>query len=206
MSRDDELLMDCFLLIFQFVDNRNKKLKIQYRITKLVKHLYGKHRVCRDEIAFHLTRLFEARGRHIKYDPDRSPLELYVAYFVYYGLLNLLSECENSKKRAIEVPLSEFLQGESVSTIGRPAEPYEEGGLEGLTNHRTPEDEIIGKELLDLASRFFVKPDLEVLLGISDRQTAAEELGLKYDSYCKHLSRKVVRFRSVITNLGYGPQ
>lgn len=206
MIRDDELLMDCFLLIFQFVDNSNKRLKIQSRITKMVKHLYGKHRVRREEIAFHLSRQFEARGRHIKYDPERSPLELYVAYFVYYGLLNLLNECRNSSKRATEIPLSELVPGESVSTIGTPPEPYEEVGLEGLTNHRTPEDEIIGKELLNLASRFFAKADLEVLLGISDRQTAAEAWGLKYDSYCKHLSRKVERFRSVITKLGYGPQ
>jgi len=199
----DDLLIDCFLLIFQLIDNRHKHLKIQSRITKLVKYLYGKYQVDRDEIDVHLSHRFEARQRHLKYDPEKSPLETYVSYFVYYGLLNLLCECKRSGNIGNKVPLSELINGDSIATLGRPVESFEKPGIEALINTVTPEDQIIGKQLLEIALRHFGKTDLDVLLGISDRATTSRTLSMKYHSYCKRLNRKVENFRAVINLLGY---
>jgi hypothetical protein len=203
VNRDDDLLFDCLLLVFQFIDNRNREYKIQSCINRLVKYLYGKYRVYRDDIEGYLSKRFIERRRHLKYDPERSSLEIYVGYFVYYGLLDLICECQRHRERCLEVPLSQLNFGERVSTAGRPAENFEDFGIEGLTNRISPEDEIIGKELMELADGFFEELDLAVLLGAVDRKTAAQKMGRSYVNYRKHLNRQVARFRSFIKDYGY---
>lgn len=202
-NRDDDLLFDCLLLVYQFIDNRHREYKIQSCIKRLVKYLYGKYRVYRGDIEGYLTRTFTERRRHLKYDPERSPLEIYVAYFVYYRLLDLICECQRHRERCLEIPLSQLSFGERVQTSGRPTENYEDLGIDGLTNPVSPEDEIIGKELMGLAEAFFDELDLAVLLGAMDRSEAAKKLGMPYDTYQKSLKRKVARFRSFIKDYGY---
>ncbi len=204
MNSAEDLLIDCALLISRFINNRNRGLKLQAPITKFVKDLYRKFGIRREEIESRLWFKFRTRQRHLKYDPSRSPIETYVAYFTYYELLTMVCECQRYRAQQSEIPLSQLACGETVSTIGRSTEPYEKEGIEGLTDPCTPEDHIIGNELMDLAGRYFGQTDLEVLLGITDRKAAAEKLGMNYYSYCKHLNRKVERFRHIINKHGYG--
>ena len=204
MKNNEDLLKECWLLILEYVEWQHSKLLIQSRITKLVKTLYGQFDVSRGEIVFELYKKFENRERHLKYDPSRSPLERYIAHFVFNELRTLICKCQKDRDKRNEVLFSQLPHRSTVSTIGRTIDPYEKAGIEGLINPHSPEDQILGKELMDLAARYFGDFDLEVLLGISDRKSAAEKLGMKYDSYCKHLSRKVERFRHIIKKYGYG--
>ncbi len=203
MRDNDDLLEECWMLIFDYIELQNSRLRIQARISYLVKNLYGKFDVSRGEIIFKLYEIFKKRERHLKYDSSRSPLELYVAHFVLNELKTLICKCQKKREKRNEIVFSQLPHRETVSTIGRSIDPYEKAGLEGLVNPHTPEDYIIYNQLMDFAGRYFGQTDLEVLLGISDRKTTAEKLGRNYYCYCKRLARKVDNFRRIIKRYGY---
>lgn len=106
-------------------------------------------------------------------------------------------------KKSRTIPLSELYIGDRIPRGGSSIEPYEREGMDGLINLNTPEDELIGKELMQMALDFFGDDDLSVLLGARDRKDEAERIGVDYYSYCKRLKRKTQKFRSHLENIGY---
>lgn len=200
---DGILLIQSELLIGDFLEGRGGRFGILNSINRNVKQLYHRYGITRDEIGSRLKYTFLKRSRHIKYDSDRASIDSYVAWFVYYEVLTLMDECQRRLKRCRTIPLSELDIGERVSRIGASVEPYERQGSDGLTNYDSPEDEIIGKELMQMALDFFGKDDLEVLLEARARTEEAERLGIDYYTYCKRLKRKVERFRSHLEAIGY---
>jgi hypothetical protein len=203
MEGDELILIDCLSLILKFIEGRSGKFGIQKSIQYYVKHLYYRYGITRDQICSRLFYDFRNRKRHIKYDPSRSPLEKYVAWFAYYGLLAIKDQCLRHLNKSKTVPLSELENGEKISRIGCSTQPYEKQGIEALTNSVSPEDELIGKELLLMAEDFFNEHDLAVLLGGRDRHEEAVRLQIDYYTYCKRLNRKILRFRTHLENIGY---
>lgn len=132
------------MMISRFIENRDVKLKLKKSIAQLVHYLYHKFGITRQEIKSQLYWKFKTRERHLKYDPSRSNLEVYIGYFTYYALLDLVCECKRCKEKCPEIPLSQLPYGESVSTIGRPADSLE---IDGLIDYETPQDMVMGKEL-----------------------------------------------------------
>ena len=203
MKDDEILLVNSFMLIRRFIEGRGGKFGIQKSIQCHVKQLYYRYGITRDEIESRLIYIFQKRDRHLKYDADRSSLENYVAWFVYYELLTLIEQCQDDKKKPKIVSLSGNNEGEKISMIGCSIEPYERQGINGLINSISPEDELIGEELMEMALEFFGNDDLSVLLGARDRKDEAHRLGIDYCTYCKRLKRKTLRFRSYLNNIGY---
>ena len=202
--KDDEILLShSYTLILKFIDRYGEKSKLLNSIRRHVKHLYYRYGITRSEIASRLFCIFEKRKRHLKYDADRSSLENFVAWFVYYELLTLIDQCRDYKKKPKTVPLSGNNEGEKISMTGCPIEPYERQGIDALINPISPEDELIGEELMEMALEFFGHDDLSVLLGARDRKDEAYRLGIDYCTYCKRLKRKTLRFRSYLNNIGY---
>jgi len=202
--KDDEiLLVNSFMLIRKFIEDRGGNLRILKIIQSHVKQLYYRYGITRDEIESRLACIFRERKRHLKYDADRSSLQNYVAWFVYYELLTLIDQCRDYKKKPKTVPLSGNNEGEKISMIGCALEPFERQGINGLINPNTPEDELIGEELMQMALEFFGHDDLSVLLGARDRKDEAHRLGIDYCTYCKRLKRKTLRFRSHLIDIGY---
>jgi hypothetical protein len=187
-------------MISRFISNRNVKLKLKNSITQLVHYLYHGFGITRQEIESQLYWKFKTRERHLKYDPSRSNLEVYVGYFTYYALLDLVCECKRCKDKCREIPLSQLPHGDSVSTMGRPANNLE---IDGLIDYETPQDVTMGKELMELAKKYFSKTDLAVLLEASDRHAEADRLGINYNTYCRRLQRRVNKFRFFLQNIGY---
>ena len=200
MNPEDLLLIDCCLMISRFIENRNVKLKLKKSITQLVRYLYHKFGITRQEIESQLYWKFKTRERHLKYDPSRSNLEVYIGYFTYYALLDLVCECKRCKEKYREIPLSQLQYGDSVSTIGRSVDSLD---IDGLTDYETPLDKMIGNELMEMAQKYFCMTDLAVLLGDSDRHDEAKRLGINYNTYCRRLQRKVKKFRSFLKRIGY---
>ena len=200
---DETLLVNSLMLIWSFIDGSGGKFGILKSINRHVKQLYHRFGITRDEIRSRLGYTFQRRQRHLKYNPDRAPLENYVAWFVYYELLTLMDECQRHLNKSRTIPLSELHNGKKISRIGGSIDPYERQGADGLANYNSPEDEYIGKELMQMALDFFGEDDLEVLLGARERIDEAERLGINYYTYCKRLTRKVHRFRSRLQTTGY---
>ena len=187
-------------MISRFISNRNVKLKLKNSITQLVHYLYHGFGITRQEIESQLYWKFKTRERHLKYDPSRSNLEVYVGYFTYYALLDLVCECKRCKEKCREIPLSQLPFGDYVSTMGRPANNLE---IDGLIDYETPQGVTMGKELLEMAQSHLGKNDLAVLIGASDRHDEADRLGIDYNTYCRRLQRKVKQFRSFLKGIGY---
>jgi hypothetical protein len=202
-SREEVVLADSLHMIRCYLQNRGGYTRMQGHISKLVHFLYHEYGIRRDDLRGTLSQQFIARRRHEKYDPERAPLEKFVAYFTYYGLKSIVCECNRYRDQNRMYPLARLSQGEKWNSLGRPIEPYEDQGIEDLIDPDSPEDLYIGKELYELAEEFFGKQDLSVLLGIMDRDEVARELGLSYDAYKKQLQRRRNEFRSFIKRYGY---
>ena len=172
-------------------------------IQQRVKYLYFEYGITRKEIIEHLKWKFETQKQHKRHDPNKSCLRTYVLSFCYYGVLSLVRECKNFDADGSWMPLSQNDQGEPVSKIGPSYENYERDGIEGLVDPDTPEDMLIGKELMQMALDFFGQEDLEVLLGAKDRNAVAKRLGIGYDTYLKRLDRKRQRFQTILQQAGY---
>jgi hypothetical protein len=199
----DPQLINCLMLVWEFIEGRGGKHGIQKTVQRQVHKIYYKYGIQRDEIVSRLVCIFRDRNRHLKYDPTLSSLEKYVAWFVYYQLLTISSQCREHLKKSRTVPLSELEDGQKISKIGGSINPHEKQVIDGLINSDTPEDELIGKELMHLALDFFGDDDLAVILGARSRAAEAEKLGIDYFTFCKRLKRKTLRFRSYLKNLGY---
>jgi hypothetical protein len=199
----DDLLINSWMLVLKFIEGRGGKHGIHKSIQRQVHKIYYKYGIHRDEIASHLICSFRDRNRHLKYDPNLSSLEKYVAWFVYYQLLAIRSQCREHLKKSRTVPLSELENGQKISKIGCSINPYEKHVIGGMINSDTPEDELIGKELMHLALEFFGDEDLAVILGARGRAAEAGKLGIDYFTYCKRLKRKTLQFRSYLKDIGY---
>ena len=198
-ENDKALLIDCGLLISSYLNDKGKAKRLQCSIRRLVRTFYHRYCIERIELQSIIFVTFLRRNRHLKYDPERSPLESYVAWFVYYSLLTILSQCKQSNT----ISLSELDYGDNVRKQGMSTDFMERRGLEGLVNKETPEDLLIWKEFLQEICTFFGKHDWEVLIGINDRKTEAQRLGIDYDVYRKRLLRRCTVFKTHIQNIGY---
>ena len=176
---------------------------MNHSIQKRVKWLYHKYGMTRQEIIKHLKWKYEGQKKHKRHDPNKSCLKTYVLTFCYYGVLSLVRECKKFDADASWVPLSQNFNGESITVIGRAYQPYEQEGIEGLVDSNTPEDMLIGKELMQMALDFFGQDDMEVLLGAKDRAAEAKRLGISYDTYLKRIDRKRQRFKTNLKQAGY---
>lgn len=70
-------------------------------------------------------------------------------------------------------------------------------------NYQNPEKLLIGKELFEDTEKCFGFTDTRVLMGYDDRHSVAGEKNISYDTYCKQLLRKKIRFKSLIEKKGY---
>jgi hypothetical protein len=203
MKTEEDLLVDCWMLIFNSLKGCGGKTSIHKAIQRNVKHLYHRYGIRREEIESIFCIKFRERRRHLKYDPGLSSLNTYVAKFVYYELLTLKELCRKQLDKSRTIPLSELENGEKLSRSGCSLNAYERHGIDAVINNDSPEDELIGKELMEIALKFFGEKDLSVLLGAKDRQTESARLGVDYFTYCKHLNRKTLKFRSYLKHIGY---
>ena len=195
----DDLLTPCVVLISRYLNNKGQALKLGNSIRLLARTLYHRYCLSREELTSIIFDTFQRRKRHLKYDPERSTLESYVAWFIYYSLQTILRQYSQSNT----ITLSELGRGEEFKKQGISTDFMERHGIEGLINRETPEDLLIWKELLKETYKFFGKHDWRVLVGLNDRKAEAIRLRIDYDIYRKRLLRKCVIFRIYLQNIGY---
>ncbi|MBI9084888.1 MAG: hypothetical protein JEZ11_14945 [Desulfobacterales bacterium] len=140
------------------------------------------------------------KGLARKYRPERA-LSTFVTYCIFYGLKEQL---RNEKiRRQLITSLEELQQNSASGRIGISIVFLERLGIDGLVDSVTPEDIIIGKQLLALIIDHFGIGDTQVVLGFKSRKEEAERLGVEYAVYRKRLFRKKESFRPVLIEHGY---
>ena len=74
--------------------------------------------------------------------------------------------------------------------------------MDRLVDYTTPEDLLVRKEFMEDFNEHYDEIDVMVLSGIKDRKSAATELSVQEDAYCKRLQRKNASFRVIFTQAG----
>jgi hypothetical protein len=87
--------------------------------------------------------------------------------------------------------------------MGSSIDSYERQEIDGLIDPESPEDALVGKELMEIAARYFGEEDLAVIIAIKDKRAEARRLGLNYETYRKRLQRKISNFQSILKDNGY---
>jgi len=196
-EKQRDLLADVYLLMEYFLSGKGN-LKINRYIRKMVYELKNRFNLSKNDILHNIYMTFILKEHYLKYDPDKSRRTTFTAHYTLYGLKSLFKKLMRKKMRP------------HFSTISLDADcldygcPYKGAGyLPGLSNPVTPEDECIKKELQDMLDDFFDELDLQVIFGELDRQDAAKERNVSYDTYRKSLQRKFNELKSVLSETGY---
>jgi hypothetical protein len=200
MDRQDLLDQSTPLLMLSL--SNSGKLKINKIIQNKVNILKERYGLEEDEILNSLFERFLECEIYQKYDPEKA-LSTFIVYCTHYNLYRELRKQRTSAKNYPDVPFDDVSpernNGDSNSSL-----PYLKNlGIDGLFEKTTPEDICIGKELLGLIMEHYGNDDAKVILGISDRKDMAEQLSMKYWSYCKRLNRKTKAFKPILQKHGY---
>ncbi len=203
MKQETRLLIESFRLITRNI-HQGGKIWMNQSIQRRVKWLFREYGITRKEIIENLKWEFEKRKMHKRHNPEKSCLETYVLTFCYYGVLSMVKKCKKYLGTTSSVPQDQNKDGDKIEArSGASYEPYEENGIKELLDSHTPEDLLIGKELMQMALEYFGQEDLEVLLGAKDRDAVAMKLGIEYNTYQKRLERKRQRFKIILQQAGY---
>jgi len=200
---ETELLVQSYRLIYRFIYHGGK-IWMNRKIQQRVKWLYHRYGMTREEIIEYVKWQFKARGKNRNFDPEKSCLETYVLNFTYFTLLSLVRQCKNFDAGGKhDIPPFQASDHEPIQTMGSSIDSYERQEIDGLIDPESPEDALVGKELMEIAARYFGEEDLAVIIAIKDKRAEARRLGLNYETYRKRLQRKISSFRSILKDNGY---
>ena len=155
-----------------------------------------------DEILNAIFCEFVSKKLYEKITPDKT-LSTFIAHTTNYGLNGELRKHQQEKRNYPRISLDGLAEESSDGYCGSSISFLGELGADGLVEYTTPEDLVIAKELMELIYDHFGEDDAEVLLGYKDRRTEAERLSIRYDTYCKRLSRKIRSFLPILKDAGY---
>jgi len=200
---ENQILVESYKLIYRFIYHGGN-LWMNGAIQQRVKWLYHKYGMTREEIIEYVKWKSKSQRKHRKFNPEKSCLETYVLNFTYFALLTLVRQCKKHDAGGKnEIPFSQLSDYEPTRTIGSSIESFERQDIEGLIDEKSPEDIIMGKELMETATDYFGDNDLDVIFGVKDKHDEAERLGIDYDTYRKRLQRKLAKFKSILKDDGY---
>lgn len=181
-------------------NNGNFKInrKIGYKTRKLMQE-YG---IEDDEIINGLYDEFLSKKLYEKITPEKK-LSTFIVHTTNYGLNGQLRKQRHEQRNYPSISL-DALAEKSYDRFCDSAISYLKMlGADGLVEYTTPEDLVIAKELMELIYDYFGENDAEVILEFKDRRTEAERLSIRYDTYCKRLSRKIHAFIPILKDAGY---
>ena len=185
MTDTDTILDQSFELLQKILSNKGK-LNINRKIHYKIERLCREHGYKPKEILGALAEIYLRKRLYEKYQAETA-LSTFMLHFINYSLNALSRKCDTHRRHYHEIFLEDLdgLESDCIAEI------------------TTPEDLIIGKQLLELMIKHYGIEDVLVLLGHEDRQAAADRLKLTYESYCKRLFRKTLLFLPILDHAGY---
>ena len=156
-----------------------------------------------DEIVNCQVETILTKNLHRKYKPGRS-LSTFITHTTNYGLKHQIRKESQRRQNRQEISIDGILadQSEDTATL-QFLDEMVKPGFKGFIDRDTPEDLCIARELLGLVLDHFGAEDAKVILGIKDRKTQANHLGISYQAYCKRLQRQLDDFIAVLKQHGY---
>jgi hypothetical protein len=182
--------------------SRNGNFKVNRKIGYKTRRLKYKYGLEDKEILNDLFDEFLSKKIYEKITPEKT-LSTFIIHSTNYGLNGQLRKQKKEKRNYSSISLDALAEESADGYCGSAISFLERLGADGLVDYTTPEDIVIAKELMYLIIDHFGENDAKVLLGYSDRHTEADRLSIKYDTYCKRLSRKIQSFKPIIKNAGY---
>ncbi len=196
-----ELLNQSYQQLKQTLSS-NGNLKINRKIGYKSRRLKYEYGLEDDEIFSAIFCEFLSKKLYEKITPEKA-LSTFITHTTNYMLSTLIREQQREKRNYPRISLDGLAEESSDGYCGSSVSFLGELGADGLVEYTTPEDLVIAKELLELIYDHFGEDDAEVLLGYKDRRTEAERLSIRYDTYCKRLSRKIRAFLPILKDAGY---
>lgn len=180
----------------------NGNFKINRKIECKIRWLKDEFGLEANEILNDLFYEFLNKELYGKITPEKT-LSTFIVHTTNYGLNGQLRKQKQEKRNYPCISLDALVEESADGYCGSAISFLERIGADGLVDYTTPEDIVIAKELMYLIIDHFGENDAKVFLGYSDRHTEANRLSIKYDTYCKRLSRKIISFLPILKNAGY---
>jgi len=201
LSGEGDLLEQSFEL-FQKILSNGGKLDINRKIRHKMNRLYRQHGFSADEVLNILVEWYLLKKLGEKHQLENA-LSTFIVHSINYTLSSLLRKCDTHRRHYSEISLEKLLR-DMGGNLDEVSLDFLTGiGAESLVDFTTPEEMIIGKELLELMINHYGLDDVLVLLGYESRQAAADRLEMPYDTFCKRLLRKTLLFLPVLHQAGY---
>ena len=188
-------------LLLKIVSNKGK-LKINRQIHYKINLLCQKYGFEFDEVINLFVELYLSKKMFEKYTFENA-FSTFIVHCVNYTLNGLLRKCDTHRRHFHEISLEKIIRDSTGNLDEVSLDFLDRINATGLVDFTTPEDMLIGKELLGLMIKHYGRENVLVLLGYEDRQAAADRLGMQYESFCKRLSRKTLLFLPVLNQAGY---
>lgn len=203
-SQNNDLIKESYFLFEKVLRNKGTLL-INRKIYETVSALYERHGLTSNDLLHSIFTDYLEKSLYLKHDPGKTKLSTFVLHCTYYLLKEIEKKYARLFKHYKETPLIlDCPEEEQLSErIGISINILENGGHPGLVTSDTPEDLLIANELLGLFENNFSDLEMEVLLGKTDRFSAAEKIAVGYETFKKHLQRKINLFKPVLADLGY---
>jgi hypothetical protein len=200
--KDNDTILEQSFELFQKILSNKGRLDLNRKINRKIHRLHRDFGFDSKEVLGSLVEVYLIKKLHEKYQAEKA-LSTFILHIINYTLNALIRKCDIQHHRHNHISLEKILKDGCGNLDEVSLDFLERLGAEGLVEFTTPEDLIIGKQLLELMIEHYGIEDVMVLLGFEDRHAAAERLNMAYDSYCKRLMRKTLLFLPVLEKAGY---
>ncbi len=181
---------------FELAFSAYKKFKRNIRIKRKLRILKQHSNFDSNDILHELFKHYLNNVYHENYDQEKAKFSTFIVNFINKNLNNLLRTEVPAKMRE----RSTFQSGDIGDLSDSLLNQY---GTDETFETRTPEDLCIAKELFEKMLDHYGADYASVLLGEKDRESIANEIGVKYDTLCKRINRLTAEFKQSLYDIGY---
>lgn len=199
-----DILVESYLIFNQLLSTTGK-LGITINIRRRVLELEKRYNLSKNDLLHTIYKNYLEKRCFEKYEISKSTLFTYLVNITLRQLQYIARQFRNTYDGCEMISWDEFYADpdDEEKRLGDSLSIWERRGHAALANRITPEDDTSALELKNLMRSHYGDFDTDVLCDVLDRETAATELDIPYDTYIKRLQRKTKNFLPILSAAGF---